>query len=363
MSLKIARLVAAFMMMTCAARSMADDLYLDSPLNQSTLRFEINNDVIWKKDSNFSNGWSLQYHTKRYAGWDDMRAPELLKWVGNHFPTLGDGDSLVRHGHVIGQNMFTPGDLSAEVPQEGDLPYAGTLTYSISWQRFNRRNATTLQLTIGVLGGESLAESFQKTVHTILNADNQPEGWDTQRSSEPILNIGYKYLLSLMRLGTITNGWAGQLTLAPSASLGNLATMLDVDLAYRFGWNMHEGFATFPAPPGRGFFQTADLPKPSFASPHGIEMVVDVRGSGLLYSVVYDGSLITGDDRNVERHSFFLTGLLGLTYHYYRSFSLHLYFQASTDLLKSECLPDPPPEKEATQTDVSYGALMVDFHF
>lgn len=35
------------------------------------MRFEIDNDAIWDSDSNFSNGWSLQYHTKRYDTWDE----------------------------------------------------------------------------------------------------------------------------------------------------------------------------------------------------------------------------------------------------------------------------------------------------
>lgn len=54
----------------------AEEFYLDSPRNRGTLRLEIDNDAIWDQDSNFSNGWSLQYHTVRYASWEDTKAPE-----------------------------------------------------------------------------------------------------------------------------------------------------------------------------------------------------------------------------------------------------------------------------------------------
>ena len=69
----------------------SQDFHLDSPRNNGLLRFEINNDAIWDRDSNFSNGWSIQYHTVRYDNWERSRAPEIFKWVGHHFPTLDNG--------------------------------------------------------------------------------------------------------------------------------------------------------------------------------------------------------------------------------------------------------------------------------
>ena len=137
-----------------------EDFYLDSPYNSGTLRFEIDNDIIWNRDSNFSNGWSLQYHTQRYANWDEARAPRFVKWLGKNFPTLDNEDSIVRIGQGIGQNMITPGDITVEVPQEGDLPYAGTLTYTFNWQSFNRVKGRNLQVSLGVLGQESMAEEY-----------------------------------------------------------------------------------------------------------------------------------------------------------------------------------------------------------
>ena len=132
--------------------AVAEDFYLDSPKNSGTLRFEIDNDIIWNRDSNFTNGWSLQYHTKRYASWDETKAPRFAKWIGNRFPTLDEDESIVRIGQGIGQNMITPGDLSVEVPQEGDVPYAGTLTYTINWQSFNRYKGKNFQVSLGVIG-------------------------------------------------------------------------------------------------------------------------------------------------------------------------------------------------------------------
>ena len=353
----------AFLLALFNSTLFAEDFNLDSPRNKSTLRFEIDNDAVWDKDSNFSNGWSLQYHTVRYASWEETNAPGFVKWVGKHFPTLDDDDSIVRYGQSLGQNMVTPGDLEAEIPQEGDLPYAGTLTYTLNWQSFNRRTARNFQITAGVLGEESGAEVIQKFVHNDLGLGDDPKGWDTQRDTEPIVNFGYQHLWRLAHLGEYNNGWAGQITLGPSASLGNLFTAVELALGLRFGWNILEGFNTFPAPPGRGFFQAFYLPKPSFASPHSVEFILGARATGIIYSVLYDGIIITDDDRDVDREDYLLSGLIGLNYHYYDYLSIRLAFLTTSDLLVEESLPPPLPGQEKTGADNSFGTLIIDFHF
>jgi lipid A 3-O-deacylase len=343
--------------------AVAEDFFLDSPKNSGTLRFEIDNDIIWSRDSNFTNGWSLQYHTKRYASWDETNAPGIVKWIGNRFPTLCDEDSIVRIGQGIGQNMITPGDLTVEVPQEGDVPYAGTLTYTINWQSFNRYKGKNFQVSLGVLGPESMAEEFQKFVHDDLGIGESPQGWNTQRDTEPIINLGYEHSWRVGHIGNYLNDWGGQFTVTPSAALGNLMTAMEVGLALRYGWNILEGFNTYPAPPGRGFFQASHLPKPPSASPHGFEAVLGGRACYLIYSVIYDGSLITDDTRSVDRNDFIFVGGFGLFYHYYKLFSIRATFQTSTDLLVEESIPDPEQGGTKTSANVSYGSFIVDFYF
>jgi hypothetical protein len=342
---------------------LAGELHLDSERNTRTLRFEIDNDLVWNDDSGFTNGWSLQYHSVRSASWDNADTMGWIKWIGNHFGTLHDDDALVRTCHGVGQNMITPGDIQAKIPQDDDLPYAGTLTYTLSWQNFNRRKAANFQISAGVLGKESLAEQFQKLVHNELGLGEEPNGWDTQRDTEPILNVGYQYAWSPVNFGRYNNGWATQVTVAPSASLGNLFTAAEVFVAIRIGWNMLEGFNSYPAPPGRGFFQASYLAKPESASPHGVELVLGGRCTGLLYSVIYDGSLITGDDRDVDRNNFYFAAGVGLYYHYYDCLSIRATIQRATDLIDSESIPNPLPGREKTDPDISYGSLMIDIHF
>ena len=244
-----------FFLLICPVRVFcADNIYLDNVKNKGIFRFEMDNDLVWKRDSGFSNGWSIQYHSSCAANWENMAAPNLLKWIGRHFPTLDDQEGLVRLSHGIGQNMITPGDLEADVPKEGDLPYAGSLTYSLTWQHFNRTKASAFQVSAGILGSEAMAGQLQTFIHHNLSDAASPNGWDTQRKTEPILNAGYQYAFNLASMGRYDNGWASLLFAVPSASLGNLFTAAEFSLVLRAGWNMSEGFNTWSAPPGRGFF-------------------------------------------------------------------------------------------------------------
>ena len=356
-------LLTIFLFISFNSSVFGEDFYLDSPRNSATLRSEIDNDIIWNKDSNFSNGWSIQYHSSRYSKWEETKMPGFIQWVGEHFPALDNEGSIVRNSQGIGQNMITPGDLTVETQQDGDLPYAGTLTYTLSWQNFNRNKASNFQISLGVLGSESMAGAFQKFVHDDLDMGVSPQGWDTQRETEPIINVGYEHAMRIGYIGNYLNDWAGQLTVIPSASLGNLITSFEVGFALRFGWNILEGFNTYPAPPGRGFFHASYLPKPPSASPHGFEVVMGARTSHLIYSVIYDGSLITDDNRSVDRNYFILAAGLGLFYHYYDLFSIRITFESSTDLIKEDSIPETYTEEEKTSGNISYGSIILDFHF
>lgn len=341
----------------------ADTFHLESANNKSLVRFELDNDIIWNDDSNFTNGWSLQYHSKQYSSWDSSDAFALYKWVGNTLPGLNPEGSVVRYGHSIGQNMITPGDISNPHPPENDLPYAGTISYSANWQRFNEDNATIFQVTLGILGEPSLAEQFQKFVHNDLDLSGPPNGWDTQRADEPVFNLGYQYSQKIVAFGSYDNAWAGQFEISPAVSLGNIYTAADLEIGFRFGWNMPKGFAVTAAPPVAGFFHSMEIIKAETASAHSIDFYIGGHGTALLYSVFYDGSLLTSDDRDVARDDFMAAALASITYRYHNKFALRLFLQGTTHLLDEDKLPAPLPGQDSTSADLSFGAISFEYYF
>jgi hypothetical protein len=78
---------------------------------------------------------------------------------------------------------------------------------------------------------------------------------------------------------------------------------------------------------------------------------------------VYDGSILTSDDRSVVRNTLIFAGGFGINYHYYKRFSIRLSLLYNSTLLDEESLPEPLPGQDRTSTDNSYGTLVIDFHF
>ena len=79
--------------------------------------------------------------------------------------------------------------------------------------------------------------------------------------------------------------------------------------------------------------------------------------------MIYDGSFITDDDREVERNGYYFSAGVGLAYHYYDFLSIRATVQKSTDLLDEDSLPTPPNDSGKTDADISFGSLIVDFRF
>ena len=83
---------------------------------------------------------------------------------------------------IVGQNIFTPEDISRQDLILYDRPYAGWLYvgFGLIAEREGRFNPVdTFELDLGVVGPWSLAETVQKNWHEFINTV-EPKGWDNQ---------------------------------------------------------------------------------------------------------------------------------------------------------------------------------------
>ena len=76
------------------------------------VRIEYDNDLLVNSDNKFTNGVSIQWHSRIAGSWDEIGAPGWLKF-GRFLPGMRSSNSYNRLGLAIGQNMQTPNDLSA----------------------------------------------------------------------------------------------------------------------------------------------------------------------------------------------------------------------------------------------------------
>lgn len=237
---------------------------LAAPAQETTPRgtwsFTLENDLIGGTDQDYTNGAMVSYVGPK----NDLPAP--ARWARENLRWLTPAEKWhVTYG--LGQNMYTPQDISAEVPDPTDRPYAGFLYGSIGLAADSRRadgsprRLDVFALDVGVVGEASLAEPAQILVHKVIGVQ-RPEGWDEQLSNEIAFRLLYernwrasaKWDLPFLPL---------ELDATPNVglALGTVETYAAVGVSLRMGEDLGDDYGpprVRPALASPGFFQNAD---------------------------------------------------------------------------------------------------------
>ena len=225
-----------------------------------SLLFE--NDIFYNSDHDYTNGVEASYTSapNDTPGWADRLTRAL-------FHRQGD----VRARYAIGQDMFTPHNLSLTNPPLTDRPYAGFLYGAFGLAEDTGTDLDQYQFTLGVVGPASLAQESQKVVHSAFN-DPKPMGWSTQLRDEPGLIIEYDRSVKLIKpqsfLGAVFD-------IEPNygVAVGNVYDYADVGVMGRFGFNLPKDYGPMriqPSLPGSDYFEpTAGLGAYIFAGADG----------------------------------------------------------------------------------------------
>jgi len=257
----------------------------DEP-ERGTLSVVFENDLFYDSDRHYTNGVRASW----LSGPDDTPAWALraARWLPL-FPESG----TVRTGYSLGQNMYTPSDITLEDPPLGERPYAGWLYGSVGLISESGGRLDMLDLTVGVVGPASLAEHTQKFVHDVTGAD-EPRGWDTQLKNEPGVVLTYQRSWR----GYVTqsvSGFGFDVTPHAGAALGNVYTYADAGLTMRFGKDLPLDYGPpriQPSLPGSGFF----IPTDDF----GWYLFAGVEGRAVARNIFLDGNTFT-DSRSVDK--------------------------------------------------------------
>lgn len=254
-------------------------------------------------DKNYTNGIRLSWTSERIA------PPDL--WRGAlRLVTQTDSSADLRWGLSLGQNLYTPEDISIATPDPSDRPYAAWLRASIYGIIETGRTLDTLEFSAGVIGPSALGKETQKFVHDIIN-DQDPKGWDSQLKDEPALQLTYdKKWRALLNLEEKGGGLGFDLTPSATAALGTVNVYGAAGLMARFGSDLDSDFGPpriRPAPPGSGFFNPRD--EFSWYLFAGIEGRVIGRDAFL------DGNLWR-ESPSIDKRRWMAEGQAGLALHY-----------------------------------------------
>jgi hypothetical protein len=163
----------------------------------------------------------------------DYQAP--FSWVPN-FPQTGDRSR--RFELMLGQNIYTPEDLTRLHPDPKDRPYAGWLYTGFGLiQDTNHSQFDRVVLRLGTVGPSSLADTTQISFHTIIDA-NKPKGWADQIHNEPTVDVfaerKWRALANLMPALGLSVDALPQV----SARIGNVYDYIALGGMVRFGRNL-----------------------------------------------------------------------------------------------------------------------------
>lgn len=143
------------------------------------LSLSVENDLFGGgDDQNYTSGVRLTYF--------DIKTPmpPIVKEMAEAIPTFDINDTTSTF-FSVGQNIFTPENITIAANQPDDRPYAGWLYGSVGLTTVTKNHLDELEFTLGVVGPESLAENTQKLIHNHISDSPSPKGWGNQLEFEP----------------------------------------------------------------------------------------------------------------------------------------------------------------------------------
>lgn len=269
-------------------------LMLSAPVAQAAsggvINFQEENDLFGDgSDQHFTHGMLLTWLTP-----PETRHEKLTEFF-DLLPFFEHGRKL-RFSFGLGQNMYTPQNISRTVPDPADRPYAGWLYGSAGMvSESDGRILESLELNLGMVGPSSFAEDVQTTFHQWINSP-RPEGWSHQLKNEPGVVLYYESKQRVEKHNP--NRWI-QYDFTPhiGGALGNVFTYAAAGATFRIGDGLPSDYGPpriRPSLPGSGFFESG-------GAPFAWYLFGGVEGRVVARNIFLDGNTFAGS-ASVERN-------------------------------------------------------------
>lgn len=267
--------------------------------------FQWDNDKIADTDRHYTNGMRIAYVPTQPA----KQLTTATEWLANL--TAFSDPSLLRDGWVVGQDMYTPEDVDAVVPDPLDRPYAGWTYFGVTaqseptrgWTDFDQQD--TLEMDIGIVGPEARAGKTQNWFHRKINV-SESRGWRHQIGTEPGLLLTRTTKLRMPLWDPFEKGgFAFDAIPHATAQLGNIKTGAAIGGTLRFGGNLKDDFGPI--------YGTFALPR---ARPDDVtwSVFLGAEARAVAWDIFLDGNTFK-DSPGVNRNPFVLESRVGFSTH------------------------------------------------
>ncbi len=272
--------------------------------DRRTFSFYFENDLFADTDYGYTNGIKLSWISEDLTAY--MKSDSLPDWslpIINRLPFINEQGLQRNVGFSIGQNMYTPGDISSGSLIEDDRPYAGWTYFGIGLHSKNEYRLDSMEIQFGIVGPLSFADQTQKLIHKLRGLQS-PNGWDNQLNNEPGLAVVYERRWRFFHDGPL--GKSG-LDFIPhlGGALGNVHTYANAGMEARIGWNLPRDFGTSlirPAGDSNAPLNDHD-PRLSRDQKFSLYVFAGADGRGVLRNIFLDGNTFT-DSHSVDKKYF-----------------------------------------------------------
>ena len=153
------------------------------------------------------------------------------------WPFLFPSENQDMVGFSLGQNIYTPADVTTASISEDDRPYGGWLYVGLTTisNRESSGQRLTSDLYIGVIGPIALGEPVQKRWHALINSSD-PQGWEHQIANDVGINLNLKYEKGLISYLSSNNNFAFDLVPTAEILAGSVFNKLGLGTALRISF-------------------------------------------------------------------------------------------------------------------------------
>jgi hypothetical protein len=220
------------------------------PDTASILCLQWENDIFTGRgtDRHYTNGLRLSLLR------GDDQVPGWLLSVARALPWFPPG-GRVRGSWALGQNLYTPEDISTPELVPDDRPYAAWLYLGAGLVLENGRVLDIMELSLGMVGPTALGEEVQKGIHQFIGSP-EPRGWDNQIPDELAVQAIWQRQWRQLHDGQ-DRGLGVDLMPHVGAALGNVFIHGAAGATVRLGFDLPADYGPpriQPALPGSEFF-------------------------------------------------------------------------------------------------------------
>lgn len=189
--------------------------------DQYQIRLIMENDAFGAfSDRYYTNGSRLEFHMT--AG-ESNPTRRILGYLNDLFINPSQNTKYLQ-GFALGQEFYTPTNITKADVSYGDRPYSSRAYFSNSLTTATEDTSITTELEVGMIGPSVGGKSAQMNFHNLIGSPT-PQGWDTQipNSYSGALKTDVRKFHHRF-FGTLYN-----------LNLGNIQTDVSFGLIFRFG--------------------------------------------------------------------------------------------------------------------------------